>query len=679
MIAACRVMAQEPEPDPALPNSDVEQQMENLTERLETETEDDSFLQSLIQFKKNRLNLNTADAGDLRELKFLTDLQIQNLLLYRKLLGNFINIYELQAVPTLDIESIQRIFPYISVGSPVTIGQDLNGRLTQGQHSLLVRAQQVLEKSEGFARPVSITNRYPGSRQRVFFRYKYVYRNLLQYGLTGDKDAGEQFFKGNQKNGFDFYSFHLFARKLGPVKLLALGDFTVNMGQGLIQWQSLAFKKSIDITNVKRQADILRPYNSATEYNFNRGMGVTFGIGKIALTAFGSIRNIDANLQTDTFATANDFVSSILSTGFHRTPSEVAKRNTIQQTAFGGNISFNTVRFHLGANAINYEFSAPLVRDLQPYNQFAIQGKTWRNYSVDYSYTYRNMHIFGEAALDKYSSKAFLSGLIISLDARVDGSLVYRNIQQTYQALYANAFTEGTYPTNEKGLFAGLAIKPSAALRIDAYADLFSFPWLRYRVDAPTQGSDYLVQLTYRPNKQVEVYSRFKNEDKAINITGLNLPTRQFFYRPRKNWRTQVSYKISRSVTLRNRIEVLWYDPQVAERQEQGFLTFFDVGYRPFGLPFSSTARLAFFETNSYDSRIYAYENDVLYSFSIPAFFDKGVRYYININYDLTRKLTCWVRFAQTINPGKTSVGSGLDKIAGDRRSEMKLQIMYNF
>jgi hypothetical protein len=664
---------------PAIPGSSVEQQLENLAEQDETETEDDSFLQSLIQFRKNKINLNTTDAGELRELKILTDLQIQNFLRYRQLLGNFINIYELQAIPTWDVETIQKILQYIRIGSAVSLAEELKGRFLKGQHSILIRAQQVLETSEGFARPDSIENRYLGSRQRVFFRYKYVYRNLLQYGLVGDKDAGEQFFKGNQKNGFDFYSFHLFARKMGPVKLLALGDFTVNMGQGLIQWQSQAFKKSPDVTAVKRQADILRPYNSATEYNFQRGAGITIKSNKIEATAFGSIRSVDANFQADTIVNTDDFVSSILTTGYHRTPNEIAKKNTIEQTSFGGNVSYNGLGLHLGVNAVAFHFSTPLIRDVQPYNQYAIQGTDWRNYSVDYSYTYRNLHFFGEVAMDKNNSKALVSGLIASLDPKVDASLVYRNIEKTYQALYANAFTEGTYPTNEKGLFAGFTIKPIAALRLDAYADIFTFPWLRYRLDAPSQGSDYFAQLTYRPNKQVEVYTRYKNESKAINISGLNLPTRQFFVRPRQNWRTQVSYKVSREVTLRNRVELLWYDPREKERKEQGFVTYFDAAYRPFGKPFSTNARLLYFETDGFDSRIYTFENDVLYSFSIPAFFDKGYRYYLNVSYDVNKKMTCWARYAQTINTGKTTVGSGLDQLAGDTKSEVKFQVIYNF
>jgi hypothetical protein len=106
---------------------------------------------------------------------------------------------------------------------------------------------------------------------------------------VADKDAGEQFFKGAQKYGFDFYSFHLFARKLGSIQALALGDFTVNMGQGLIQWQSLAFRKSVDILGIKRQSPVLRPYNSAGEFSFHRGAGITWQKGKIEATGFISI------------------------------------------------------------------------------------------------------------------------------------------------------------------------------------------------------------------------------------------------------------------------------------------------------------------------------------------------------------------------------------------------------
>ena len=94
---------------------------------------------------------------------------------------------------------------------------------------------------------------------------------------------------------------------------------------------------------------------------------------------------------------------------------------------------------------------------------------------------------------------------------------------------------------------------------------------------------------------------------------------------------------------------------------------------------FSANIRLQYFETDGYDSRIYAYENDVLFSYSIPVFYDKGYRYYFNLNYDFTRKLSCWFRWAQTIYKNKSTVGSGLDEIEGNKKTEIKVQLQYVF
>lgn len=335
--------------------------------------------------------------------------------------------------------------------------------------------------------------------------------------------------------------------------------------------------------------------------------------------------------------------------------------------------------FHLGINGIAFKFSVPLVRDIRPYNQYSIQGKEWYNYSLDYSYTFRNFHFFGEAAMDKRNSKAFIGGIIASLDPKVDVALVYRNIEKTYQSLYGNAFTEGALPANEKGLFTGISIKPAVFLKIDAYADVFSFPWLRYRVDAPSKGTEYLLQVTYKLNKKFEAYTRLRNENKAINISGLGLPARQVYIRPRINWRIQSSYMVSRKFTFRQRVEFLWFDPHGKDRSKHGFLTYIDAKYKPLSKPISLIGRLQYFRTDSSDSRLYAYENDVLYSFSIPQFSGRGFRYYINVNYDVSKKMTVWFRWAQTIYRDKTSIGSSLDEIQGNKRSEVKLQVVYNF
>jgi hypothetical protein len=174
----------------------------------------------------------------------------------------------------------------------------------------------------------------------------------------------------------------------------------------------------------------------------------------------------------------------------------------------------------------------------------------------------------------------------------------------------------------------------------------------------------------------VEIYARFKSETKQANQSDNTTVTNFLVDLPKQNWRTQISYKINTSVTLRNRIEILWYDKK-GENEANGFLSFFDFIYKPMLKPFSGVLRLQYFETDNYDSRIYAYENDILYGYSIPAFYDKGWRYYLNLNYDLGKKVSVWLRWAQTVYQNRTSVGSGLDEIPGNRRTEVKFQVRW--
>lgn len=662
---------------PAEPPPIIEQQLENLTENNEdAETEDDSYLQEMQHFINDPINLNNTEESELKELRVLTALQIQNLISYRNLFGKFINIYELQAVPGWNVSTIKKILPYITVNDQPNLFTSLNARLKNGQKSILARVTQVLEKSKGYLYDTT-KSFYPGSPQKLFLRYKYSFKNLLQYGITAEKDAGEQFFKGAQKSGFDFYSAHFFVRNIGIIKSLALGDFQVNLGQGLTQWMGLAFKKSADVLNIKRQGEILQPYNSAGEIFFHRGAGITVQKKYLEVTAFISYRKLDANFVVDTLNN-EDFVSSLQTSGYHRTTSEVADKNVQRQLTFGGNVSYTKNKFHLGINGVHYHFKYPINKSAILYNKYALNGNTWGNYSIDYSYTFNNMHFFGEAATTERLDKAFINGLLISVDERVDLSFVYRKISKGYQSLYTNSFTESTSPTNEKGFYAGISINPTDVLRIDAYADLYKFPWLKFRVDAPTTGSDYLLQVTYKPNKQIEVYTRYHSERKAINDNPFDIALNPVVIKPKQNWRTQFSYKFNSPFTFRSRIELLWYDKK-GPAPEQGFLSYADIIYKPLRKPYSGNVRLQYFETDSYNSRMYAYENDVLYSFSIPVFYDKGYRYYLNLNYDLSRKWSVWFRLAQTIYPDKHIIGSGLDEIAGNKKTEIKIQSILNF
>ena len=673
--------AQEPESS----NPMVEEQMENLTEKQDAETKDDSYWQQLDEFKKNKININNAAEDDLKELKLLTDLQISSFFEYRKLFGMFISKYELQAIPNWDIETIEQIIPFIKVEDNTSLIENFAKRLKGGEHSFIARFGEQMEKSKGFETPVNpASSHYLGSKQALFFRYKYDYKNLLQYGFLGDKDPGEQFFKGAQKDGFDFYSFHFFAKNIGIIKSLAIGDFTVNMGQGLMQWQSIAFTKSAEVMAVTRQSSILRPYNSAGEFNFHRGAGITLQKGKFETTAFVSYKKISANLINDT-SNREDVFSSFETSGYHRTAAEIADKNDLAETAFGGNISFINSNYRVGINAVQYYFSHAIQKRNVPYNLYALQGKSWNNMSADYSYTYRNFHLFGEVAVDKNFHNANVFGLQTSLHANADLSIVYRNINKQYQSLYSNAFTESTSPTNEKGLYTGINLRPLAGWQIAAYADLYTFSWLKYEVDAPSFGKDYFIQLAYQPNKIWSINTRFKNEAKQKNTSLINSSTHQLSLIPIQDWRNEYTLHINKQFTFRNRIELVWYDKKAADHQ-QGFLELIDLFYKPSRTFFAGNMRLQYFETDGYNSRIYVYEDDVLYNYSIPFFYGKGFRYYFNFNFKMNKMLHInaknkmniegWIKWSQSIYPSNKTIGSGLDEISGNHKSEIRFQIL---
>lgn len=652
----------------------TEQQIENLSDLLESDTEDDQLLQQLEFFQRNPLNINTATTDELRQLRIISDLKIQNLLQYRNLLGPLLSIYELQAVPGWDLNIIKKISPFIVVSDPSGLVKGLTQRFTGGEHSIILRYSRLLEKAKGYNK--SLNTFYPGSPDRLLFRYRYQYKNLLQWGITADKDAGEQFFNGAQSKGFDFYSAHFFVRRLGMIKTLALGDYNVNLGQGLIQWQSLAFKKSADAVDVKRQSPVLQPYSSAGEYNYNRGAGLTLEKGGLEATVFASSTPVSANRAVDTFSN-EAFFSSFLSSGLHRTSSEVKDRNSVNQISAGGNIKYSTALFSIGVNSIYYQFSYPLQKRADPYNRFAAHGSSWINHSADFSLTYKNTHFFGEAALDKEGRSAVTAGAQIALDPKVDFALLYRSIGRGYASVYGNAFTENVMPVNEQGFYTGVTIRPAGRWRIDSYADVYRFPFIKFRTDAPSTGKDYLLQVTYKPNRQTEIYARYRTETKERNQSGSDSVLHFLVNKQRQNLRLHLQYQLAPSFALKTRSELVLWDKKGIDEQT-GYLVYIEGAYKG-GFTWGGNIRLQYFETEGYDSRLYAFESDVLYGYTIPPFFDKGFRYYVNLHYDINKKLTAWGRWSQTIYKDKQVIGFGLDEIKGNTRTEVKLQMRYVF
>ena len=659
----------------------TEQAFENLADNTETENnEDDNYLQFLEGKKSFKLDINTATTDDLKAFYFINNIQAKALIDYRKATGNFISIYELQSIPFWTAETVRKMLPFVEVGDGETNFKKISSRLSGGKWQVLSRLTRIAELSKGYKiKPPAATNYYLGSPNKVFVRIKYQYKNLLQYGILGEKDAGEKFKFDSTTKGFDNYSFHLQIRQLKKIDFLTLGDFTVNYGQGLISYQGLAFKKSADALAIERQGESIRPYLSLGEYNFQRGAAVGFSIKKIKANIFAGYKSKDANVVIDPLA-GEDYFTSLQTSGLHRTKNELADKHTLQQASTGGQLQYNNNNLKIGAQAIYYKFSQPWQKANDPYNRFSITGSEWGNASIDYNYTYKNIHIFGETAIDFKSNIASVNGLMATVDRNVDVSILHRKINKAYQALNANAFTEGVFPNNETGLYAGTTMRPYANVRIDAYADMYKFGFVRYLTNAPTNGYDYMVQIAWKYKKVADMYLRFRNETKPKNFTNNLQPIYEVTPVNRKNFRAHIAYKFGQSgISMRMRTDAVFYKQGTIA--ETGSLQYIDLTYKPMLSPLTASVRLQYHQTDGYNSRIYAYENDVQYSFSIPAFYGKGARYYANLNYDLRlnakQTLSFWLRMAQTLYTGETTIGSGLDEIQGNKKTEWKLQMQW--
>ena len=178
-------------------------------------------------------------------------------------------------------------------------------------------------------------------------------------------------------------------------------------------------------------------------------------------------------------------------------------------------------------------------------------------------------------------------------------------------------------------------------------------------------------------DKKLKLSSRFKQQVREENpeniIAGSGLETVD-----KQNYRIEISYSINDRFSLRNRVEMVRYQ-KGGSKYELGFLNYQDIIYKPLSSKISGNIRFGIFDTESFNSRIYAYENDVLYSYSVPAYQGKGIRFYFNARYTLIRDFDLWLRYSLTSYYDQNTVGSGDDQINGNKRSDIRLQIRYQF
>ena len=666
----------------------LEDLVENIASNSDNDLDYSTIYDDLQFFIDNPLNINEATLAQLNRLHFLDQIQINSILEYRKKYGNFETKYEFQLLSGFDKDDIEILLLFIKIEPPEQqINFNLGNALSYGRHQVFLRTQTYVQPQKGYNIPDSVLLEnpdkayYPGNSFRYYMKYKFQYRDQIQWGFTAEKDPGEEFFKGSQKQGFDYYSAHLQLDNLGKIDRVVIGDFQAQFGQGLALWTGLGFGKSSMVLNIKKKPRGLRKYSSTDENQFMRGAGVMTKFGNFTISAFGSYHKIDANISIvdsiDDYQVSE--ISSLQITGLHRTASEVFDKHAIGQTILGANVSYAGAYLKTGLTFVNYTFSADLNKNPKPYQMYEFLGSTNLNLGWNYEFQIRKMYFFGESAVSKNGGLATVNGVIVPLEHRVSMVALYRNYSRNYQAYFSGSFAEGSQINNEKGIYFGLEVYPLPKFKISTYIDSYTFPWIKYRINTTNAtGLEYLAQIDYNPGRNVSMYTRFKRELKPSNISSENAQTILYPTDADKwSFRYHISFQLNRNWTLRNRIEFSGYEKDGV--LQKGFLAYQDINYSASNLPLKLNFRYAVFDA-PYDARMYAYESDVLYAFSVPGYFYKGFRTYLTAKYDITSSLTIWLRYSQTSYSDHDMISEGsLDEIEGDTKSEVKVQIRYKF
>ncbi|MFM7662494.1 MAG: hypothetical protein ACKO6A_07510, partial [Bacteroidota bacterium] len=385
-------------------NEIIQQRIEFISEQLQSEDIDlTNVIEALNFYFDNKLNLNSSTAEELEELNLLTAVQINDLILHRKRFGKFISIYELQSLTYWDLTTIQLVLPFVFVDDKLdNLHVSIKEALREGKFEWFIRYQPTIEKKAGYENVTdsvlqSSNNYYFGNSDRYYSRFRYTYRSNISMGVTAEKDPGEQFFRGSQKTGFDFYSAHVFFKGGKYLKSFALGDYQVQVGQGLNLWSSYAFGKTADIATMKRNAIPIRAYTSVDENRFLRGAAADFGYKNFSLLSFASIKKVDATVAiADSTYDDLEFISTIDLSGLHRTNREIEKKNGLTEYVAGANLRYVNSALRLGAAGVIQGYDKPFVKNETYYNQYDFRGKQNVAASFDYNYVFKNVNLFGE-------------------------------------------------------------------------------------------------------------------------------------------------------------------------------------------------------------------------------------------------------------------------------------------
>ncbi len=635
----------------------MEETIEDLLEEPGEETDNSDLYELIEYYINNPVNLNNASLEELSALPY-SDLSIANQIIeYRKKYGVIYSKNELYSISAIPQETVQKILPFITV--PDTL---LNNKLPEKNElsyiSLQLRNRILddLQQRKGFQ-----DHKYEGSPYKIYNRVKANYSENICLGILTDKDAGELSY-------YDFYSGYINLSGWQGFKNIILGDYLLEFGQGLALWSPYGISKGPDaVYSVKKKSGKLKPYKSSSENNFFRGAGVEYEWEHLCIAGFYSRNLVDANIDTN-----SGFVTSTPMDGLNRTETELSKRKTLLETAYGVSVDYDIFE-SLSVGFLN--FSSIFNRSFYSSNIYDINGSKFNYYSTYIDLYLTNFNVFGEYSFNG-KSLASINGLRFSPSPEFSYTLLLRNYPRNYINLHGFGFGERSGAAkNEFGIYNGFRWRTTLGV-LNFYFDQFKFPFATTENPLPSEGNEFLVNFSSRLSKNIEINTRIKHENKEVTVI-LDRQD-QLVKRERQSYRIEFIYSLSDKVRLKTRAEYSKYYIKNIHLSDEGYLVFEDVRIQP-SKNLIIYGRAIFFQTDSFNTAIYEYENDLTGILSNIGLYGEGVRFYLVIRYELLMKLSISFKYSETYKPKEKSIGTGYQEIDGNLDNRIGVQLDINF
>lgn len=646
----------------------------------------DYLYEELCELHEHPFNINTVTKEQLEQLPFLTAVQVENILAYLYSYGPMQTLSELQLIGEMDFETRQMLSFFVYVGEVKKKSKKLSLKniLRYGKHQVTTRLDIPLYDRAGYKKyNDSILQRYPnrkyaGDAYYQSFRYQFHYGNKVFAGIVAEKDPGEPFFT-SEKKGYDFYSFYFMLKDIGHLKTLVIGNYRLSFGQGLVMNTDFSLGKMASSSSIGSLNKGIRKHSSASEDNYFRGLAAAYRLGKFVITGFYSNKKQDATLKQDSTVMIDPFITSFKTDGYHRTLLEISKKNNTSNELFGSNLTYSDKGFHIGITGVYNVFNRVLKPSNEAYKKYDPQGNEFYAYGTDYSYFHHRFTIAGETAYCKAGGLATMNSFQFQLTHDYKLILIQRYYSKEYNALYANSFSESSGVQNESGLYAGLEATPLRRIKITGYFDFFRFPYLKYQASVPSsRGVDCVLQTLWEPSKRMSFLLKYRYKNKGKDFTLKDTKKKGIDVEVQQKFRLQWQYLPLNELLCKTTFDYAQVD-FMNEDSDCGYMFTQNVAYKPTFIPVGFDLAASYFHTDSYASRLYMYEKGMLYSFSFPSFYYQGMRLAVVLRYDMNKWFTLIAKYGHTCYFDQESIGSSQQKIEGNLKRDIQLQLRIKF